>query len=239
MLSKIKSILKLRGYMLYDRPFEINIVGLRANQTKPNTFDDEIHVFYKTDLGNWVYKAFKATTDPGTFWLKNPMQPQGTAILAQGQYKGAYAIGLHKGQYKALVQQLGPVTIIRDYNRNSSLDFASGEPSKGYFGINIHRASASGTTLTIDKYSAGCQVFQNAGDFEQFLSMCENHRKYYGNQFTYTLVDFRAVKRENIKRILLGLTSLVLAVTGIILYAYEEPKTKLSSEDKSDYKKAA
>src|ERR1035437_9729223 len=158
--AKIKGILRSKGYELYTRPYELNIIGVRSESTTPNTFDDEIHVFYKVAPIVWNYHAYKATTDPGTFWLRNPMQPQGTAILSQGQYRGAYQIGLHQGKYKALVQ-VKPITVIRDYDRDATLDFKNGTKSKGMFGINIHRASVTGITKAVDKYSAGCQVFSN------------------------------------------------------------------------------
>ena len=149
------------------------------------------------------------------------MQPQGTAILAQGQYVNAYQIGLHRGQYKALVQ-IGPVTIIRDYNRNAKLDFFNGKRETGIFGINIHRAMAKGKTKYVDKFSAGCQVFQNVGDFDHFMQMCEKHRDLYGNRFTYTLLDFRAMRRESIKRILIGTFTLGLGLIGYYNYNTNE-----------------
>lgn len=218
-LGKLRAILRHRKFKLYTRPYEINIVGLRGNSTIPNRFDDEIHVFYKVNSIKWNYHVYKATTDPGTFWLENPMQPQGTAILAEGQYINAYELGLHRGEYKALVQQK-PLTIIRDYDRNAKLDFFNGTKTAGIYGINIHRANSTGTTKTVDKYSAGCQVFENAEVFQEFLMLCERHRQLYGNNFTYTLIDFRAVKRENYRRIAIssGLVGLIalgyLAITG-------------------------
>lgn len=194
MLSKIISILRSKRYQLYTRPYELNIVGLRAASTIANRFDDEIHVFYKTPTGNWFYHVFKATTDPGTYWLLNPMQPQGTAILSEGQYVHAYQIGLHRGQYPALVQSR-PVSIIRDYDRNAKLDFNNGQKTTGEYGINIHRAMVHGDTLHVDNWSAGCQVFENGEAFQLFMQWCNRHRNLYGNQFTYTLIDFRAVQR--------------------------------------------
>lgn len=220
MLDKVKSILSEKGYVIYSRPFELNIVGVRSKNTNSNRFDDEIHVFYRVSLLKWNYHVYKVTTDPGTFWLKNPMQPQGTAILAQGQYINAYEIGLHKGQYKALVQRK-PITILRDYDRNAILDFNNGTKVVGQFGINIHRAMSQGTTKVIDKFSAGCQVFQNASDFAEFMSLCENHRKLYGNQFTYSLIDFRALRREGIKRILVGTFTLGLGLFAYYKYDHE------------------
>lgn len=220
-LPRIKSILRQKGFVLNTRPYELNIVGVRTRSVVPNRFDDEIHVFYKAKPFKWNYHIFKGTTDPGTYWLKNPMQPQGTAILAQGQYVNAYQIGMHQGKYKALVQ-MAPVTIMRDYDRNARLDFLNGRKETGIFGINIHRAMAQGKTKIIDKFSAGCQVFQNATDFNEFMGMCENHSSLYGNRFTYTLLDFRAMRRESIKRIVIGTLTLGLGLIGYINYDTNE-----------------
>jgi hypothetical protein len=218
-LQKIKAILRHKKYTLYTRPYELNIVGLRSKSTTPNRFDDEIHVFYKINAVKWNYHIFKATTDAGTFWLRQPMQPQGTALLAEGQYKGAYQLGLHRGQYLALVQRK-PILIIRDYNRDSVLDFYNGTKTKGLFGINIHRANKVGKTKSVDKNSAGCQVFENASDFDFFIKLCNKHKNLYGNQFTYSLIDFRAVKRQNRRYIASGI-GLVSAI-GLSLLAYKK-----------------
>ncbi len=214
---RVKSILRSKGFVLHTRPYELNIVGIRSRSVVPNRFDDEIHVFYKSKPTKWEYHIFKATTDPGTFWLENPMQPQGTAILAQGQYVNAYQIGLHQGKYEALVQ-VAPISIMRDYDRTAKLDFLNGKKESGMFGINIHRAMAQGKTKFIDKFSAGCQVFQSADDFNFFMKLCEKHAKLYGNKFTYTLLDFRALRRQSIKRIVIGTLTLGLGLFGYINY---------------------
>ncbi|CAN5448691.1 hypothetical protein BH10BAC4_BH10BAC4_18290 [soil metagenome] len=213
MLSRIKSILKESSYVLNTKPYQLNIVGMRSKSTNSNRFDDEIHIFYKKPNGKWNYHIYPATTDPGTFWLNNPSYPQGTAILAQGQYRNAYSIGLHRGKYEALVQQK-PVTVIRDYDRDAILDFDNGTRQSGEFGINIHRAESSGTTKYINKYSAGCQVFQNAANFEEFIKLCERHRVLYGNAFTYTLVDFRSVNRIILKRIVEATSVIAALILG-------------------------
>lgn len=224
MLSRIRGIIKRRGYSLNTRPYELNIVGLRSKITKSNSFDDEFHVFYKTDKKKWNYHLYKGTTDPGTYWLENPSYPDGTAILPEGQYKDTYSIGLHKGAYKALVQ-VKPLQVIRDYDRNAILDFNNGTLDKGT-GINIHRAESKGKTKYIDKYSAGCQVFQNAEDFAEFIELCDQHRKLYGNSFTYTLIDFRAVRRITIKRIAAAASILAGLVIGIFFQQPKETKVK-------------
>jgi hypothetical protein len=81
---------------------------------------------------------------------------------------------------------------------------------------------AKGKTKVIDKFSAGCQVFQNASDFNEFMSMCDNHSSLYGNRFTYTLLDFRAMRRESIKRIVIGTLTLGMGLIGYINYDTNE-----------------
>lgn len=220
LLQTVQSILKGYGYDFYSRPFELNILGLRNNSVQSNRFDDQIHVFYNDPKKGWQYHIFPATTDPGTYWLKNPMQKQGTAILAQGQYKQAYALGLHRGQYKALVQAK-PITVLRDYDRNGTLDFNSGKKDTGRFGVNIHRANRVGKTKQIDKYSAGCQVFENATDFDSFMALCEQHRKLYGNTFSYTLIDFRAWQGQAKKQMAyVGVLAGLIGLTAIAYFGF-------------------
>jgi hypothetical protein len=213
MLYKTKSILKDQGYDIYTKPYQLNIVGMRGKTTVANKFDDEIHVFYTDGNGNWNYHIYSATTDPGTFWLRNPSYLQGTAILAQGQYRNAYTIGLHRGKYKALVQAK-PVTVIRDYDRDAFLDFENGTRETGTFGINIHHGESTGTTANVDKYSAGCQVFQDIKDYNEFMGLCERHKSLYGNIFTYTLVDHRAANRVHWKRIIAASTAIATVALG-------------------------
>lgn len=177
-----------RGYRIATRPFELNIIGIRSNTSVPNVFNDSINLLFTDNTGRLASISWRATTDPGTYWLKSPMNPQGTAILKPGQYVGSHGLGMHRGKYLALVQ-IRPVTVIRDFNRDGKTDYASGREETGLFGINIHRAMAEGTTKTIDKYSAGCQVFANANDFSVFLQLAERHKNLYGNSFTYTLLS--------------------------------------------------
>ena len=140
-LNTLITIMRNNKYEIKERPYELNIVGVRTDNWTPNSFDDFIFVFYKDDKGNWQGSKNPATTDPGTYWLKNPMNVNGTAILKAGQYINSHKIGYHKGQYKALVQSK-PLTVFRDYDRNAILDFNNGKEQTGLFGINIQRLQA-------------------------------------------------------------------------------------------------
>jgi hypothetical protein len=216
-ISTMLRVLKDKNYVVFDTPFKLNIVGVRADSVTPNKFDDLIYVFFKNGSNKWEGYKYPATTDTGTYWLKNPMNSGGTALLKEGQYVDAYKRGLHKGQYPALVQSKA-VTVFRDYNRDAILDFNNGKESTGLFGINIHRASASSPSDAVDKWSAGCQVFQDPKDFEHFMNMVAKHENAIGNKFTYTLIDQRAYNRR-IKRFgAFFLVGGVLLLSGWTLY---------------------
>lgn len=198
-LNTLLTVLKNNNYEIYERPYELNIVGVRTDSFVPNTFNDWIITFYKDGSGNWIANKYSATTDPGTYWLQNPMAQQGTAILKKGQYKNAYQVGTHNwnkqppSRHTALVQK-GNLNVIRDYDRDNKLSYDSMRITTGNnFGINIHRSGLSGETGRVDRYSAGCQVFSNAQDFAEFMDLAQKHKDLYGNDFTYTLLD----EREN------------------------------------------
>jgi hypothetical protein len=216
-IRTLLGVLKSKGYRIYSKPYQLNIVGRRTDNTKANSFDDFIYIFYKNNDDDWEgYKA-PSTTDAGTYWLEKPMQSKGTALLKGGQYVDTYKIDLHNGKYYALTQRLNPVVVIRDYDRNDVLDFNNGKEETGMFGINIHRASLVGTTKFIDKYSAGCQVFSNIDDFNKFMEMAYKQKDLYGNKFTYTLIDERTYNKRRRRKIIVISLIGVLLVGGIIL----------------------
>lgn len=189
-LSSIQRALVRKGYVMFSRPYELNIVGVRSETAEPNRFDDSINVFFKGDSGKWTFESYPSTSDPGTLYLLEPLLVKGTAIVVPGQYLDSHQIGIHNRSYTALVQR-GPITVVRDANLDNRLDFAAGVAETGLFGINIHRASQSGTTGSVGAYSAGCQVFASADDFARFMTWCQRHGELYGNSFTYTLLEER------------------------------------------------
>ena len=185
-VKNIIKVLKEKDYAVFEedsKKFNLNIVGIRTNDQQSNRFNDGMVIFWRY-LGRWNSIGFPITTDPGTYWRKNPMNVKGTAILKEGQHKGMWKVGKHKG-YPAL-QQNKPCTVIRDNNEDNILDF-NGEEDFGHFGINQHKAGHNSTQ--VDKWSAGCQVWANADDFAAFMAIVEKSAETYGPQFTYTLID--------------------------------------------------
>lgn len=173
--------------------FNLNLIGLRSPELVANKFDDRFCVVYKDKTG-WVNRTWPCTTDPSTYYLENPMNVDGTAILVPGQYRGAYRIGTHR-TYTALVQRGARVRLYRDANKDEILDQDEqtiGDPT--YAGINIHRASSrtdgesGGGSQSVGRFSAGCQVFQDADDFAELIGLCRTSSVRFGNSFTYTLL---------------------------------------------------
>ena len=187
-VEKIESILKGKGYEFFSKgDYNLNIIGFRNPNLVANKFDDTLGLFYKVD-GKWVVKAYPITTDAGTYWLQNPMDIRGTAILVPNQYRGVYAIRKHLGKYDALCQTNGKVETYRDNDRDTILDMDEKTITKGMYGINIHRSNPYTESAEIGKWSAGCQVFQKVNDFNEFMVICNKSKDLYGNRFTYTLM---------------------------------------------------
>ncbi|KZN61555.1 hypothetical protein [Pseudoalteromonas luteoviolacea] len=190
------SAMELSKHKVFKGELNLNIIGIRATNTRANTFNDLICVLYQKN-DEWHLKQFKATTDAGLYWRKSPMNIDGTAVLVPGQHLGLWTFGFHQGKYKALVQNK-PVIVLRDNDKNAELetDEAQAELQLGYFGINCHRASAHTESKQVDKWSAGCQVFANPDDFDEFIELCVHSASSYGNTFSYTLLDQNQLKES-------------------------------------------
>jgi hypothetical protein len=217
-LNLLVAAIKDKGYKIFSRPYELNIVGIRAENARQNEFDDLICLFFKNDKNEWQYYQFPATTDPGTVFLKNPINDLGTAAIVPGQYIDAYTKDYHNrtkpSRYLALVQS-GLLKVYRDLDRNQTFDFGTAKIYDSLNnGINIHRATADpkANPENVDYYSAGCQVIQNAANFEILMAAVDKHKNLYGNKFTYTLLD----ERQDIQQKRAYLVSLLSL--GLLLY---------------------
>lgn len=187
-----EKLFKQKGYAYFTKgQYNLNIIGVRKNNNNKitNAYDDYLVVIYNTEDGHIKRKIYNITTEPGVYYMtKKLATSKGTAILVPGQYRGCWQIGLHQGKYKALCQKKA-VKVYRDSNFDNVYDMNPQSIDTGIFGINIHRSDEFINRTTIDKYSAGCQVFNSNSDFTSFMNICEKQRKLYGNNFTYTLLD--------------------------------------------------
>ena len=190
-MSQLPAILQrseAAGHAVFTRgSWNLNLIGVRSASREANRFDDWIHVVFKDDSGTWVDLSFECTTDPGTYHLQNPSRLEGTAILKAGQYRGVWKIDKHRGQYDALCQRNGRVTVFRDSTRDSTLDMSNDSVYDGWFGINIHKAGSNSTI--VNRWSAGCQVIANEAEWEIFMSIIRKSASLYGDTFSYTLLE--------------------------------------------------
>ena len=184
-----EKLFKDKGYAWFTKgSYNLNIIGVRSNNNKvTDKYDDILVVDYNTDNGH-KRVCYTITTEPGKYYMQNLCNPKGAAILVPGQYRGCWQIGLRHGKYKALCQRKA-VKVYRDNNKDMIYNMTPKSIDKGIFGINIHRSNKTCICDTIDKYSAGCQVFNDPVEFNAFMRLCETQRKLYGNTFTYTLIN--------------------------------------------------
>jgi hypothetical protein len=186
--EQIEKAVKAKGYAWFEgaKDFDVNIVGVRTSSTGnkvTNVFDDHMTVSYKEN-GEWKFKAWSCTTDPGTKGVKEFHNAAGVARLVEGQYRGSHTLGLHQGKYEAL-KQAKNVKVYRDANKDMTYD--ESKIQEGVFGINIHKAGADSTY--VENWSEGCQVFKKSADFEEFMSICRKSAAIHGKSFTYTLIE--------------------------------------------------
>lgn len=186
-----KKLFEKKDYAYFEKGnYNMNIIGVRSNQNNKvtNKYDDCLVLIYNTETG-WKRQIYSITTDPGLSSMKAPNNAKGTAILAPGQYRGAYKIDKHNGKYDALCQRNKAVKVYRDNNRDEVYDYKPETIDTGMFGINIHRSNETWTRSTVDGYSAGCQAFNDPKEFISFMNLVKKSAKIYGNCFTYTLVN--------------------------------------------------
>jgi hypothetical protein len=195
-LDQIKSAMIAKGYKWFEEgDFNLNLIGVRnsdTGDTVTNAFDDTFFIAYR-DAGKWKIHNYACTTDPGAHWQQAPLNAGGTASLVPNQYRSTWRIDLHQGVYKAL-KQFKPVDTYRDKNKDLKYTRHIEDITNGIYGINIHRASATGVSNRVDKWSAGCQVIADSADFANLMYLAHVAEKKYGNSFTYTLLESKNIK---------------------------------------------
>ncbi len=176
-----------KGYILFERtekPYNLNYIGIRD---MGGQWNDQFILMWKYKSG-WAFVPWMGTTDPGAYYLKNPMNVKGTAILPEGQHRGLFMSGLHRKAYRALVQAR-EVGVYRDGDKDSMPELNSLKLDVGWHGINAHRAHKEFEVKTIGKYSGGCQVTHNNDEYNQKIHLADQGFAHWGKTLTYTLLN--------------------------------------------------
>lgn len=185
-IDKLKSLFKQKGYSFFESGnYNLNIIGVRGEH-KPDEFSDKLYIIFR-EYGSMRVLIAPMTTYPGLYWLRNPMTPEGCAIMKEGQYRKAYQIGNHR-RVTALIQTGNKVKVYRDNTKDGTITLLEDSVIDGYFGINIHPVMDK-NNKTVGQDSAGCQVLQDYEDFRKLIRLCYSAMDVYGNYFTYTLIN--------------------------------------------------
>ena len=161
--------------------------------TGTNVFDDIFFVAYREN-GEKVVRLYEGTTDPGFYYLQQPLNASGCFIMQEGQHRGVYKLGPHgKSKYLAL-RQCKAIPGYRDGNFDTVHDMDPETIQNDIFWTNYHHGY---NKPTVNYNSAGCQVLRYVIDLEEVLRLCKRSERLYGETFTYTLLN-----REDISLIL-------------------------------------
>lgn len=182
--------------------FNLNIVAIRSDNDISNFWDDYLVIIFKRD-GEWRFVVYdEVTTDPGRTSLQHPKFPaakiNGTAIIKEGQYPGAYTVGYHIRRNHPALQQTGPIRIYRDKDKDIELDYDPDTVTEGWYGCNIHTTRPDWRGDKVYNWSAGCIVMKDWFKFQKgFMQIINRSAKLYGNEFTLTLLTEKQIREIN------------------------------------------
>lgn len=165
-----------------------NLIGQRSSARRAGELDDLVSVVRLVG-GVWHETAWACSLDPGRAELRRLTNPHGVAILAPGQYRAAYEIGLHRN--RPALRQVGRVRVLRDADRDEWLEPGAADggvsgyvaEETGLFGIHVHSDAGLGAEA-----SAGCTVLPRAS-MDQLLAELRQDVARWGPRFTYTVIE--------------------------------------------------
>jgi hypothetical protein len=210
-------LLKNKGYILYDEPFKMNIIGIRyqyPGEKYSNRFKDKLYVFYKDDNGSWQINNFNISTLPGTKikiseskWKKfkekvsrdiigkrislkkyaKYLGRTGLGILQTAQYVNGFKLGYFPSSGKYKSKAL--LSISEQYvYRDNNWDSDDITFSFEEKGrFGIHIHRGFPGGELVNNWSEACQVLNKQSSLDKFISLMEKHLETHSNVFTYTL----------------------------------------------------
>lgn len=186
-----ESVLELFDAYPETHHCSVRLVGVRGIENEENIigiYDDAIFRIVDDQVTEW-----EASTDPGRYWLLNPMTPKGCAKLKEGLWW--YEFGLHRG-HPALVQS----TVVEVDRLDEHGEINTSE--KGMFGINLHSGGAGDEAEDIGRWSAGCQIIKTPTPWDEtwkdfFLPLKEACEEASQKYIPYLLITKNQLIGEN------------------------------------------
>ena len=159
-----------------------------------------------SDLGDKI-NPYQITTVPSlAYYGKKPMNPKGVGIKLPGDT--LYILqesSLGSGtKYKMMVE--GEKIKVGRYPIGVT-KFETYKPAETYTencGMQIHRSSTKGVGVCIGPWSAGCQVFSDYQEWNEFIGKAEKESM-NASKFLYGLIQLDDIPEEVLKSALIGL----------------------------------
>lgn len=125
--------IRAAGYLVFGTPYSANLLVERGPGV-PGDWDGRLTFGFFDGIGAWHERSVPCATRPGLRYLRSPMNPAGTAMLAPGQHRLSHARGVHNGR-PALVQVVKALPVLRDPDRDDVHEPTIGSTGTG---LNIH-----------------------------------------------------------------------------------------------------
>lgn len=197
LLEKLFKFLESKKYKLYEDPNVLNMVALRGKDDGviTNKFDEQLHVFYKKEDGNWQLNTYDITTLPGFIpqsltASEPPRLPQYVPLLSLGQYEDSLIISQYEGdpEHECLEFEDAGLIINSDVNKyvyttTPEILSTTGNKRKLY----IKRGNKLGSSETVFNFSPdGSQCFKSINQWQEFFRLCQA-QSLTKSRFTYTI----------------------------------------------------
>lgn len=210
-LGELRAHMQEQGFTVFESTkyeMNLNLIAIRnmdhlrshAGAEEDDTFECTFVAMFPQkedgdDCVSFGYRAWPCTTIPGIYYLKNPINREGTGIIAKGQYPGSHQIGIHgvnneAVRHRALVQR-GTIQIYRDTDMDGVPEMVEGTKRDSNFeGFNIHRGSRWRVIQNIRRWSAGCIVLPDPDHHAVLMGMAQEAvDSGWKNSFTLTLIE--------------------------------------------------
>ena len=159
-----------------------------------------------SDLGDKIEPYQITTVASLAYYGKKPMNPKGVGIKLPGDtlYVLQESILGGKTKYKMMVEaekiKVGryPIGVTK---------YETYKPAETYTescGMQIHRSSTKGVGVCIGPWSAGCQVFSDYAEWQEFISKAEKETM-NSSKFLYGLIQLDDIPEEVLKSAIIGL----------------------------------
>lgn len=202
-VQSLIALYKKKGYALFtdqSKDWNANLFAVRSVDPDMDKFNCIIGYYKKFANQDFLY-LIGASTHPGKAYFLNPYNGVATHILAEGQYKGMFSIGLHAGLYAALIQTGITPKFYVDRDRDPNFDEDPKTITQYTYPIwcNLHTVISKKVDLftsnlpanidsnIVSTWSAACQVAQNPLEYLKLMCYLVLSRANWGNSFSYSL----------------------------------------------------